>query len=61
MNPEMLVQPQLDAYNARDLDAILATYGAEAEQFEHSSTLLAKGSAQLRERFAARFKDPIWG
>src|SRR5688572_21056033 len=58
MNPEMLVQRQLDAYNARDLDAILATYGDEAEQFEHPSTLLAKGSAQLRERFAARFKEP---
>jgi len=58
MNPETLIQRQLDAYNARDLDAILATYADDAEQFEHPSTLLAKGSAQLRERFAARFNEP---
>ena len=58
MNPETLVQRQLDAYNARDLDGILATYAEDAEQFEHPSTLLAKGSAQLRERFDARFKEP---
>ena len=42
MNPEILVQCQLDAYNARDLDAILAAYGAEAEQFEHPSTFWPK-------------------
>ena len=57
MNPETLVQRQLDAYNARDIGAIVATYADDAEQFEHPSTLLAKGSAQLRERFAARFKE----
>jgi hypothetical protein len=58
VNPETIVQRQLDAYNARDLDAILAVYADDAEQFEHPSTFLAKGSAQLRERFAARFKEP---
>ena len=58
MSPATLIQRQLDAYNARDLDAILATYADDAEQFEHPSTLLAKGLAQLRERFAARFKEP---
>ena len=58
MNSETLVQRQLDAYNARDLEAIVATYADDTEQFEHPSTLLAKGSTQLRERFAARFKEP---
>jgi hypothetical protein len=57
MNPEILVQRQLDAYNAHDIDAIVAAYADDAEQFEHPATLLAKGSAQLRERFAARFKE----
>lgn len=53
-----IVQRQLDAYNARDVDAILATYAEDAQQFEHPSTLLAKGHAQLRERFTARFAEP---
>jgi hypothetical protein len=58
MNPEATVQRQLDAYNARDLDALMAIYAEDAQQFEHPSKLLASGATQLRERFAARFKEP---
>src|ERR1700722_3976258 len=57
-DPEAVVQRQLDAYNARDIEALLATYAEDAQQFEHPSKLLASGSAQLRERFAVRFKEP---
>jgi len=57
--PEAIVQAQLEAYNARDLNAFLATYAENAELFEHPSKLLASGMAQLRERYAARFADPI--
>jgi hypothetical protein len=57
-DPASIVQRQLDAYNARDVDAILATYAEDAQHFEHPSTLLACGSAQLRERFGARFQEP---
>jgi len=53
-----VVQRQLDAYNARDLDALLAVYADDAQLFEHPATLVAAGSAQLRERFAARFREP---
>jgi hypothetical protein len=56
--PEAIVQAQLEAYNARDLDAFLATYAEDAELFEHPSKLLASGVAQLRERYAARFAEP---
>jgi len=56
--PEAVVQRQLDAYNARNLDALLAIYAADAQLFEHPATLLARGTAQLRERFAARFQEP---
>ncbi len=52
------MQRQLDAYNARDLDALLAAYAADAQLFEHPSTLLASGSDALRERFAVRFQEP---
>jgi hypothetical protein len=53
-----VVQRQLNAYNARAVEAIMATYAETAEQFEHPSKLLASGSAQIRERFVMRFKEP---
>jgi hypothetical protein len=56
--PEAVVQRQLEAYNARDVTALLATYAEDAEMFEHPSKLLARGSAALRERFLARFEEP---
>lgn len=56
--PEQVIQAQLDAYNARDLDALLAIYAEDAALFEHPATLLARGTAALRERFAARFREP---
>lgn len=56
--PAELVQKQLDAYNAKDLDALISTYAEDAQQFQHPSKLLASGAAQIRERFAARFKEP---
>ena len=57
-DPCSVVQRQFDAYNARDVDAILATYAEDAQQFEHPAKLLARGTSELRERFAARFKEP---
>ncbi len=56
--PQEIVQKQLDAYNARDIEALLEIYADDAQMFEHPSKLLASGSAELRERFAARFKEP---
>jgi putative hydrolase of HD superfamily len=56
--PETVVQRQLDAYNAHNLEAILATYAEDAQQFEHPNNLLVSGHAQLRERFTVRFTEP---
>jgi len=56
--PESVVQRQLDAFNARDIDALLAVYADDAQLFEHPSKLVAQGSAELRERFTARFQEP---
>lgn len=58
MNAETTVQRQLNAYNAKDIDALMAVYASEAQQFEHPAKLLADGAAQIRERFVARFKEP---
>jgi len=56
--PEQVVQAQLDAYNARNIDAFLATYAVDAQLFEHPAKPLANGQAEMRERYAARFKEP---
>jgi hypothetical protein len=58
LDPARIVQDQLDAYNARDLEALLKIYAPNAELFEHPATLLARGAEQLRARFAARFQEP---
>jgi hypothetical protein len=57
-SPESIVQGQLDAYNARDIEALLAIYADDAQMLEHPSKLLASGTAELRERFVARFREP---
>ena len=58
VTPESVVQRQLDAYNARDVDAWLGTYADDAQQFEYPATLLTSGATQLRERITARFREP---
>ena len=52
------LQRQLDAYNARDVEAILATYAADAQQFEHPAKLLATGTMAAR-LFARQAQDPL--
>lgn len=56
-DPEAVVQRQLDAYNARDIDKLIATYAEDAQQFEHPNTLLADGAEQIRERSIVRFRE----
>lgn len=57
-SPEAVVQRQLDAFNARDIAALLAVYADGAELFEHPSKPVAQGSAALRARFTIRFQEP---
>lgn len=58
MTPQTVVQRQLDAYNARDIDALMATYADDVEHFEFPSTLVASGAVQVRERLAVRLLEP---
>ncbi|MDB5754359.1 MAG: steroid delta-isomerase [Massilia sp.] len=57
--PDIIVQRQLDAYNARDIDALMDIYAPDARQYEHPGKLLASGTAEMRSRFRLRFQDPI--
>ncbi len=58
MKPEDIVQTQLEAYNAKNIEALLATYAPDAEHFVLHGALLAKGQEQLRTRFLQRFAEP---
>ena len=57
-SPLDTVQAQLEAYNAKDIEALLDSYAPDAEQYTISGELLAQGREQLRERFLLRFAEP---
>src|SRR5262249_21690834 len=54
-----VIERQLTAYNAKNLDAFLACFAPDAELFEFPDKSLAKGTEALRARYAKRFADPI--
>lgn len=58
IRPEIVVQRQLDAYNAKDHEKWLSTYAEGAQQFEYPAKLLADGIDGIRERSLSRFQDP---
>ncbi|WP_300300814.1 nuclear transport factor 2 family protein [Ferrovibrio sp.] len=55
---EDIVQWQLDAYNARDIDAFMAFWADDAQVFEHPDKILASGAAEIRARHIVRFQEP---
>ncbi|MCV2369684.1 nuclear transport factor 2 family protein [Roseateles oligotrophus] len=57
LDPESVIQAQLDAYNARDMAAWLATYAPDAKQYAYPGVLLASGHAEIRARMTARFTE----
>jgi len=57
-SPLAVVQAQLDAYNNKDLDALMRTYAPHAQQFALHGALLAEGHAQIRPRYEQRFLEP---
>ncbi len=58
LSPLAVVQAQLDAYNAKNIDALLATYAEDAQQFVLHGERLSQGHAEMRPRFLARFAEP---
>jgi putative hydrolase of HD superfamily len=57
-SPLAVVQAQLDAFNARDIDALMRAYAPDAEQFALHGERLAQGQAEIRPRYVARFTEP---
>jgi hypothetical protein len=57
-SPLAVVQAQLDAFNAKDIDALMRAYAPDAEQFALHGERLAQGHAEIRPRYLARFTEP---
>lgn len=55
VTPENLVQKQLEAYNARDIDAFLATYADDVELYDLPDKLISKGKEAMRKEYGAFF------
>ena len=56
-SPEILVQQQLNAYNARDIDAFLEPYSDSIELYLFPSQLLGKGKALMKQQYGTMFKN----
>jgi hypothetical protein len=57
-DPAALIQRQLEAYNDKDVEAWLATYAPDAEQYVLHGERLAQGHDELRRRILVRFAEP---
>jgi putative hydrolase of HD superfamily len=57
-SPLAIVQAQLDAFNSKDIDALMRAYAPDAEQFSLHGERLAKGHEEIRPRYVARFAEP---
>ena len=58
-NPADVVQEQVEAYNARDLDRFAATYAESIRIYRLPATEPAiEGMARLRQAYTARFASP---
>ncbi len=57
MTPEQIVQKQLDAYNACDIEAFVATYTPDAQVVDGAGKVLCSGAAKLREIYGPLFRD----
>lgn len=55
--PEKVVERQLDAYNARDLEAFMACWADTALFLAWPDVVVEDGAAAIRERHRVRFRD----
>jgi hypothetical protein len=54
-SPAKIVQKQLDAYNARDIDAFMATYTKDIKLINFPDKESLKGQQKMRESYASYF------
>ncbi|MGX1929264.1 nuclear transport factor 2 family protein [Flagellimonas sp. 2504JD4-2] len=54
---ESVVQLQLEAYNARDIDAFMSTYADDIELFNFPHKLFRKGAAKMKASYGTFFES----
>lgn len=57
VKPEDIVQKQVNAYNARDIDAFVSFYHPEATVYRFPDHVLASGWKEIYERYQRRFSE----
>jgi uncharacterized protein (TIGR02246 family) len=55
MTPADMVQAQLEAYNAQDLDAFCACFARDCVISDLNGAVTQEGAGQIRERYEAMF------
>ena len=56
VSPEGIVQKQLDAYNARDIDAFMATYTKDIKLYNFPNDLRSEGQEAMRNSYKGYFE-----
>ncbi len=56
-SPEAVVQRQLNAYNARNIDAFMDTYAVDVELYDFPGKLTSRGHEQMRMGYEGFFKN----
>jgi imidazolonepropionase-like amidohydrolase len=56
VSPEILAQQQLNAYNARDLEAFLAPYSDSVKIYRFPNQLMMQGKEAMRQQYGEMFK-----
>ncbi len=54
---EAIIQTQLNAYNARDIDAFLNSYSEDVQVFTFPDELRFQGKEKMREKYADLFRN----
>ena len=56
-SPAKIVQKQLDAYNARDIDAFLDTYSENVKLYTFPNQLLSEGKTAMESQYGSFFEN----
>jgi Uncharacterized conserved protein len=56
-SPSKIVQKQLDAYNARDIDAFLDTYSENVKLYTFPNQLLSEGKTAMENQYGSFFEN----
>ncbi|MBS9463788.1 nuclear transport factor 2 family protein [Flagellimonas sp. 389] len=56
-SPANIVQKQIDAYNARDIQAFMDTYSENVKLYEYPNTLFMEGQNKMKESYHSYFEN----